>query len=164
MSLLSFSLIFDFGGLLWPLFFVWASLASFIFHKVWSLILTCGGIIVSIILSSLGNALIMMIITLLFTYNSILQLDTRTMNLYECLWQFTRMCNHASVISINDEWWLSHKYYVIYMFTQNEYDNECVCHKNGTVEVPWQYISKWLWNAIIGRYGGYFKEDIRRLM
>ena len=33
LSLLSFSLIFLFGGLLWPLFFVWASLAYFIFIK-----------------------------------------------------------------------------------------------------------------------------------
>ena len=32
------------------------------------------------------------------------------------------------------------------------------------VEVAWQYISKWLWNAIIGRYGGCFEEDIRRFM
>ena len=38
-------------------FFVWASLASFIFHKVRSLILTYGGIIVSIILSSLETML-----------------------------------------------------------------------------------------------------------
>ena len=44
-----------FGGHLWPLFFVWASLASFIFHKVRSLIPTYGGIIVSIILSPLGQ-------------------------------------------------------------------------------------------------------------
>ena len=61
LSLLSFSLIFFifsfFGGLLWPLFFIWASLASFIFHKVRRLIPTCGGIIVSIILSSLGTML-----------------------------------------------------------------------------------------------------------
>ena len=57
LSLLSFSLNFFYFlfGLLWPLFFIWASLASFIFHKVWSLIPTCGGIIVSIILSSLGQ-------------------------------------------------------------------------------------------------------------
>ena len=34
---------------------IWASLASFIFHKVRSLIPTYGGIIVSIILSSLGQ-------------------------------------------------------------------------------------------------------------
>src|SRR3989337_4485409 len=33
-----------FGGLLWPLFFIWASLASFIFCKVQSLIPAWGGI------------------------------------------------------------------------------------------------------------------------
>ena len=57
LSLLSFSLIFWAFSFLWPLlsFFIWASLASFIFHKVRSLIPTCGGIIVSIILSSLGQ-------------------------------------------------------------------------------------------------------------
>ena len=49
LSLLSF--LSFFGGLLWPIF-LWASLASFIFCKVRSLILTCRGIIVSIILSS----------------------------------------------------------------------------------------------------------------
>ena len=59
LPLISFSLIFYF--FIWAFsffmasFFIWASLASFIFHKVWSLISTCGGIIVSIILSSLGQ-------------------------------------------------------------------------------------------------------------
>ena len=57
LSLLSFSLIFLFGPSLFFMasFFIWASLASFIFHKVRSLILTYGGVIVSIILSSLGQ-------------------------------------------------------------------------------------------------------------
>ena len=54
LSLISFSLIF-LCGLLWPLFFIWSSLASFILHKVWRLIPTCEGIIASIILSSLGQ-------------------------------------------------------------------------------------------------------------
>ena len=58
-SFLFFLLVGFFGlfflfGLLWP-FFIWASLASFIFHKVRSLIPTYGGIIVSIILFSLGQ-------------------------------------------------------------------------------------------------------------
>ena len=60
LPLLSFSLFFVFsffGGLLWPLFFVF-----------------------------LGNALIMMIITLLFTYNSKIttQYLEQNMTLYEC--------------------------------------------------------------------------------
>ena len=37
------------------LFFIWASLASFIFHKVRRLIPTCEGVIASIIFSSLGK-------------------------------------------------------------------------------------------------------------
>ena len=32
------------------------------------------------------------------------------------------------------------------------------------MEVAWQYISEWLGNAMIGRYGGCFEEDIMRLM
>ena len=49
LSLLSFSLIFLFG----PSFFFWPLFSFF----VWSLIPACGGIIVSIILSSLGTML-----------------------------------------------------------------------------------------------------------
>ena len=55
LPLLSFSLIFLFFW--WASlasFFIWASLAFSIFFKVRSLIPTCGGIVVSIILSSLG--------------------------------------------------------------------------------------------------------------
>ena len=59
LSFLSFYLIFSFSFFWTSLasFFIWASLASFIFHKVRSLTPTCGGIIVSIILSSLGTML-----------------------------------------------------------------------------------------------------------
>ena len=73
LPLLSFSLIFLFGPFLWPLF-IWASLASlflFFLFFVRSLIPTCGGIIVSIVLFlTWDNALKMKIITLLFSYNS----------------------------------------------------------------------------------------------
>ena len=50
LSLLSFSLIFLFGPFLWPLF-------CFFYLFIRSLIPTCGGIVVSIILSSLGTML-----------------------------------------------------------------------------------------------------------
>jgi len=59
-------------------FFIWASLASFIFHKVRSLIPTYGGIIVSIILSSHGQCsnnddhLTLLFFLQLNNYNSIL--------------------------------------------------------------------------------------------
>ena len=48
-----------------------------------------------------------------------------------------------------------------------QYDNDNVCHNKSETEwwkVAWQYISEWQWNAIIGRYSGYFEEDIRRFM
>src|ERR1041384_3485665 len=32
------------------------------------------------------------------------------------------------------------------------------------MDVAWQYISKRLWKCLVGRYGGYFEEDIMRLM
>ena len=104
-------------------FFIWAFLffkASFfilfylgffglfyLFIFVWSLIPTCGGIIVSIILSSLGTMLYwMMIITLLFFYNS--RITTRyleqDMTLYECLRRCTGMCNDAWVTCMKELW------------------------------------------------------------
>ena len=93
LSLLSFSLIFLFGPFL---FFM----ASFF---VWTLIPTCGGN------HSLhhpfltwDNALIMMIITLLFTYNS--RITTRhleqDMTLCECLPRCTGICNESRVTCI----------------------------------------------------------------
>ena len=86
LSLLSFSLIFLFGPFLpflWPLFFVR------------SLIPTCGGIIVSIILSSLGQCSNnddhhTFIYLQLKNYNLILE---QNMTLYECFRWCTGMCN-----------------------------------------------------------------------
>ena len=88
LSLLSFSLIFLFGPFLWPLFsfFIWASLASFIYlFFVRSLIPTCGGIIVSISLSSLGQCSNNDDHhTFIFLTTQQLQLDTRTK--YDSIW------------------------------------------------------------------------------
>src|SRR3954471_13102163 len=84
-----------------------------------SLIPTCGGIIVSIILFlTWDNALIMMIITLLFSYNS--TITTRyleqNMTLYECLRRCTGICNESRVTCMKEyERWLCHKYHVNYM-------------------------------------------------
>ena len=107
LSLLSFCLIFLGLLFLWPLFFlflffIWASLASF--FSVWSLIPTCGGIIVSIILSSLGQC----------SNNEVrhtfiyLQLKITTqyleqdMTLYECLRRCTGICNESRVTCIKE--------------------------------------------------------------
>ena len=45
-----------------------------------------------------------------------------------------------------------------------QYDNEDVCNNNRTVEVAWHISRNDYGNAMIGRYGGCFEEDIMRLM
>ena len=107
LSLLSFSLIFLFGPFLFFMaspFFIWASLASFIFHKVRSLIPTCGGIIVSIILSSLGQCSNNDDHHTLFTYNSRIttQYLEQNMTLYECLRRCTGICNESRVTRMKE--------------------------------------------------------------
>ena len=59
------------------LFFIWASLASFIFLSTESHPNLWGNHSLHRPFLTWGNALIMMIITLLFTYNSLLQLDVQ---------------------------------------------------------------------------------------
>ena len=82
-----------FGGHLWPLFFVWASLASFIFIKSEVPSRLVGDSLHHPFLTW-DNALIIMIITLLFTYNSILE---QNMTLCECLRWCTGICNESRV-------------------------------------------------------------------
>ena len=67
---------------------------------------------------------------------------------------------------INYERWLFHKYYVNYMNMQSNMTMMmCVMVMNGTVEKLHGNISRnGYGNAIIGRYGGCFEKDIRRLM
>ena len=96
------------------------------------------------------NALIMKIITLLFTYNS--RITTRyleqNMTLCERLRRCTGMCNDSRVTCIKDyEWWLCHKYDANYMIMQSNMTMMVCVIINGTVEVAWQYISEWLWKC-----------------
>ena len=129
LSLLSFSLIF----LFWPFLFFYG-----LFFFIRSLIPTYGGIIISIILSSLGTMLYkMMITTLLFFLqlnndNAILRTN---MTLYECPRRCTVICNESEWHEWkNYEWWLCHKYDVNYMIMlRNMTMTECVMI-NGTVE------------------------------
>ena len=73
-----------------------------------------------------NNALLLMIITLLFIYNSILEQD---MTLYECLRRCTGMVQWSRVTCMkNNAWWLCHKYNVNYMIMQWQYDKSNVCH------------------------------------
>ena len=111
LSLLSFSLIFLFGPFflfLWPLFFLFFGLLwplLFIFRPeshpdLW------GNHSFHHPFLTWDNALIMMIITLLFTYNS--RITTRfleqNMTLYECLRRCTGMCNDSWVTCMKELW------------------------------------------------------------
>ena len=59
----------------------------------------------------------------------------------------------------NNAWWLCHKYDVNYMIMQWQYDKSNVCHDDDGGSCMAIY-----GNAMIGRYGGCFEEDIRRFM
>ena len=67
----------------------------------------------------------------------------------------------------NYAWWLCHKYDVNYMIMQWQYDKSKVCHDddkwNGG-KLHGNISRNGYGNAIIGRYGGCFEEDIRRFM
>ena len=67
----------------------------------------------------------------------------------------------------NYAWWLCHKYDVNYMIMQWQYDKSKVCHdddeRNGG-KLHGNISRNGYGNAIIGRYGGCFEEDIRRFM
>ena len=78
------------------------------------------------------NALIMIIIILLFIYNSKLEQD---MTLYECLRWCTGMGNESRVTCIkNYAWWLFHKYDVNYMIMQGNMSTMMRVMINVTVE------------------------------
>ena len=76
------------------------------------------------------------------------------------------MCNKSRVTFIkNDERWLCHKYDVNYMIMQSNMTMMMRVIINGMVEKLHGNISRnGYGNAIIGRYGGCFEEDIRRFM
>ena len=65
----------------------------------------------------------------------------------------------------NNAWWLCHKYDVNYKIMQWQYDKSKVCHdeRNGG-KLHGNISRNGYGNAIIGRYGGCFEEDIRRFM
>ena len=83
------------------------------------------------------NALIIKIITLLFTYNSIITTWylKQNMTLYECLRRCTGMVQWIkSYMYKNNAWWLCHKYDVNYMIMQNNMTMMERVIINGTVE------------------------------
>ena len=126
LSLLSFSLIFFFLGLF--SFFI-----AFLF-----LFLTWD------------NALIMMIITLLFIYNSMI-----TTRYYKKVWLYMNASGGVPGYAMNQEWhvwknyerWLCHKYYVNYMIMPSNMTMMNVSWWTEWWKVAWQYISEWLWKC-----------------
>ena len=62
------------------------------------------------------------------------------------------------------ERWLCHKYYVNYMIMQSNMTMMVCVIINGTVELHGNISQNGYGNAIIGRYGGYFEEGIRRVL
>ena len=67
----------------------------------------------------------------------------------------------------NNAWWLCNKYDVNYMIMQWQYDKSKVCHdddKRNSGKLHGNISQNGYGNAIIGRYGGCFEEDIRRFM
>ena len=108
-------------------FFIWA---LSLFYGLFSFFLFSSGVSSRLVGESWSpspfphwdNSLIMMIVTLLFTYNS--RITTRyleqNMTLCECLRRCTGMCNESRVTCMkNYERWLCHKYDVNYMIMQS---------------------------------------------
>ena len=110
----------------------------------------------------------MMIITLLFTYNSILQLDTRTK-----IWLYMNAFGSVPGYAMNQKWhiWkiMNGGFATNTMSTtwscKEQYDNDGVCHNkwNGG-KLHGNISQNGYGNSIIGRYSGCFEEDIRRFM
>ena len=107
------------------------------------------------------NALLMMIITLLFTYNS--RITTRyleqDMTLYECLRRCTEMGNETRetcmilcMVALPQIRCQLHDH-------AKKYDNDHACHnKRNGGKLHGNISQNGYGNAIIGRYGGYFEE------
>ena len=64
----------------------------------------------------------------------------------------------------NDERWLDHKHYVSYMIMQSNMTMNSQVIKRKRWKLHGNISRNGYGNAIIGRYGGCFEEDIRRFM
>ena len=116
----------------------------------------------------------MMIITLLFTYNS--RITTRyveqDMTLYECLRRCTVMCNESRVTCMKELWTVALPQ--IWCQLHDHASNMTMMKRVIITErwkVAWQYISEWLWkchNRLVwwlfwGRYmvGVWYRRKVR---
>jgi len=108
------------------------------------------------------NALKMMIITLLFSYNSTIttQYLEQNMTLCECLRRCTGICNESRVTCMkNYEGGLATNTMSTTWSCKEQYDNDGACHNKRNSGKLHDNISRnGYGNAIIGRYGGCFEE------
>ena len=105
----------------------------------------------------------MKIITLLLIYNSKLE---QYMTLYECLRWCTGICNESRATCMKELWMVALPQIQCQLHDHaKEYDNDGVCHDKWNGGKLHGNVSRnGYGNAMIGRYGGYFEEDIRRFM
>ena len=133
LSLLSFSLIF-----LGLLFFM-------AFFLVLSLIPTCGGIIVSIILSSLGQCS-NNDDHHTFIYSRLDKADTWW--LYECLWRCTGICNESRVTCMKImKMALPQIQCQLHVHAKSNMTKVMCVIWTEWWKVAWKYISEWLWKC-----------------
>ena len=97
------------------------------------------------------NALIMMIIALLFTYNSRIttQYLEQNMTLCECLRRCTGMCNESGVTCMKELWTVALPQIQCQLHVHpksNVTKVMCVIWTERW-RVAWQYISEWLWKC-----------------
>ena len=106
----------------------------------------------------------MMIITLLFSYNS--RITTRyleqDMTLYECLRRCIGICNDSWVTCMKELWTVALPQIQCQLHDHaKQYDNDGVCHnKRNDGKLHGNISRNGYGNAMIGRYGGCFEEGI----
>ena len=83
------------------------------------------------------------------------------MTLYECLRRCTGMCNETRVTCMkNYAWWLCHKYDVNYMIMHGNMTIWSVSYERNDGKLHGNISRNGYGNAMIGRYGGCFEENI----
>ena len=108
------------------------------------------------------NALIMMIITLIFIYNS--KITTRyleqNMTLYKCPRRCTGLCNESRVTCMKELWTVALPQIQCQLHDHaKQYDNDGAYHnKRNGGKLHGNISRNGYGNAMIGRYGGCFEE------
>ena len=83
------------------------------------------------------------------------------MTLYECLRRCTGMCNESRVTCMkNYAWWPCQKYDVNYMIMHGNMTIWSVSYERNGGKLHGNISRNGYGNAMIGRYGGCFEEDI----